>query len=272
MPAVGVGRHHPQGLPLPQTADEDRDVPGRRRVEHGQPALDARKGIGQIVETRTGGSELVAVFVVVTAIPSRTDPQHEPALGDVVDGPRHVGQQVRVAVGVAGDQRPDLGPGGLLGHRRQHRPALEVSAVAIAVERIEVVPGVDQVVAHLVGGHYGPSKVLVGTVLRMELGGDPDVTHRTMVNLPTMGRSSDTAVLVFTIGSFSALTGVSAKRLRHYDGSGLFQPVWVDPATRYRYYSATQIPDLRRIVSLVNLGIPLQTNQRPANRWPLPDR
>jgi DNA-binding transcriptional MerR regulator len=63
---------------------------------------------------------------------------------------------------------------------------------------------------------------------------------------------------VFTIGSFSALTGVSAKRLRHYDGSGLFQPVWVDPATRYRYYSATQIPDLRRIVSLVDLGIPLQ--------------
>jgi DNA-binding transcriptional MerR regulator len=63
---------------------------------------------------------------------------------------------------------------------------------------------------------------------------------------------------VFTIGSFSALTGVSAKRLRHYDGSGLFQPVWVDPATRYRYYSATQIPDLRRVVSLVNLGIPLQ--------------
>jgi DNA-binding transcriptional MerR regulator len=78
-----------------------------------------------------------------------------------------------------------------------------------------------------------------------------------MVNLPTMGRSSDT-VVVFTIGAFSALTGVSAKRLRHYDGAGLFQPVWVDPATRYRYYSATQIPDLRRIVSLVNLGIPLQ--------------
>jgi DNA-binding transcriptional MerR regulator len=78
-----------------------------------------------------------------------------------------------------------------------------------------------------------------------------------MVNLPTMGRSSDTEFM-FTIGDFSALTGVSAKRLRHYDGAGLFQPVWVDPATRYRYYSATQIPDLRRIVSLVNLGIPLQ--------------
>jgi DNA-binding transcriptional MerR regulator len=63
---------------------------------------------------------------------------------------------------------------------------------------------------------------------------------------------------MFTIGAFSALTGVSAKRLRHYDQTGLFQPVWVDPATRYRHYSATQVPDLRRIVSLVDLGIPLR--------------
>ena len=63
---------------------------------------------------------------------------------------------------------------------------------------------------------------------------------------------------MFTIGAFAALTGISAKRLRHYDQTGLFQPVWVDPATRYRHYSATQIPDLRRIVSLVELGIPLR--------------
>lgn len=63
---------------------------------------------------------------------------------------------------------------------------------------------------------------------------------------------------MFTIGGFSGLTGVSAKRLRHYDDVGLFQPVWVDPNTRYRYYSATQIPDLRRIVMLIDLGIPLR--------------
>jgi DNA-binding transcriptional MerR regulator/effector-binding domain-containing protein len=62
---------------------------------------------------------------------------------------------------------------------------------------------------------------------------------------------------VFTIGAFAALTGVSAKRLRHYDQTGLFRPVWVDPATRYRHYSATQIPDLRRIKDLRNDGISL---------------
>jgi DNA-binding transcriptional MerR regulator len=63
---------------------------------------------------------------------------------------------------------------------------------------------------------------------------------------------------MFTIGAFSGLTGVSSKRLRHYDAVGLFQPAWVDPATSYRYYSATQIPELRRIVTLVDLGIPLR--------------
>lgn len=62
---------------------------------------------------------------------------------------------------------------------------------------------------------------------------------------------------MFTIGRFARLTGVSAKRLRHYDGIGLFHPVWVDPRTGYRFYSASQIPDLRRIAALIDMGIPL---------------
>jgi DNA-binding transcriptional MerR regulator len=64
---------------------------------------------------------------------------------------------------------------------------------------------------------------------------------------------------VFTIGEFSGLTGVSAKKLRHYDGIGLFRPAWVDPRSSYRYYLATQIPQLQRIVALRDLGIPLGT-------------
>lgn len=62
---------------------------------------------------------------------------------------------------------------------------------------------------------------------------------------------------MFTIGEFSGLTGVSAKRLRHYDSLGLFQPAWVDPDSRYRHYSAGQLPELRRIVALIDLGVPL---------------
>ena len=63
--------------------------------------------------------------------------------------------------------------------------------------------------------------------------------------------------MMFTIGSFAELTGVSAKRLRHYDTLELFRPAWTDPDSHYRYYLAAQIPELQRIVALRDLGIPL---------------
>jgi DNA-binding transcriptional MerR regulator len=62
---------------------------------------------------------------------------------------------------------------------------------------------------------------------------------------------------MFTIGPFARLAGVSPKVLRSYDGLGLFRPVWVDPATDYRYYSPAQLPELRRIASLRDMGIGL---------------
>jgi DNA-binding transcriptional MerR regulator len=62
---------------------------------------------------------------------------------------------------------------------------------------------------------------------------------------------------VFTIGPFSALAGVSAKVLRSYDSVGLFRPVWTDPTTGYRYYSPAQLPDIRRILALRDMGIGL---------------
>ena len=64
---------------------------------------------------------------------------------------------------------------------------------------------------------------------------------------------------MFTIGAFAELTGVSAKKLRHYDGIDLFRPAWVDPGSQYRYYLASQIPELQRIVALRDLGLPLST-------------
>lgn len=64
---------------------------------------------------------------------------------------------------------------------------------------------------------------------------------------------------MFTIGGFARLTGVSAKKLRHYDSIGLFEPAFVDPASRYRFYVAAQIPRLRQIAALRDLGLPLAT-------------
>jgi DNA-binding transcriptional MerR regulator len=62
---------------------------------------------------------------------------------------------------------------------------------------------------------------------------------------------------MFTIGPFGRLAGVSPKILRSYDALGLFRPVWLDAATGYRYYSPAQLPELRRILALRDLGIGL---------------
>jgi DNA-binding transcriptional MerR regulator len=60
---------------------------------------------------------------------------------------------------------------------------------------------------------------------------------------------------VFTVGGFARLSGVSAKMLRAYDATGLFTPAWVDPSSGYRYYSPAQLPSLRRIQALRDVGI-----------------
>jgi DNA-binding transcriptional MerR regulator len=62
---------------------------------------------------------------------------------------------------------------------------------------------------------------------------------------------------MFMIGAFARLAGVSAKLLRAYDELGLFVPAWVDPNTGYRYYSPAQLPEIRRIVALRDMGMPL---------------
>jgi DNA-binding transcriptional MerR regulator/effector-binding domain-containing protein len=62
---------------------------------------------------------------------------------------------------------------------------------------------------------------------------------------------------MFPIGAFARLAGISAKQLRAYDEIGLFRPVWVDPSSAYRYYSPAQLPELRRILALRQLGMPL---------------
>ena len=60
------------------------------------------------------------------------------------------------------------------------------------------------------------------------------------------------------IADFARLNGVSAKMLRSWDELGLFRPAWVDPSTGYRGYSPAQVPELRRIVALRDLGVPLR--------------
>jgi DNA-binding transcriptional MerR regulator len=62
---------------------------------------------------------------------------------------------------------------------------------------------------------------------------------------------------MFRIAEFAGIAGVSARTLRKWDGLGLFRPAWVDAGTGYRAYSPAQLPELRRIVALRDLGVPL---------------
>ena len=59
------------------------------------------------------------------------------------------------------------------------------------------------------------------------------------------------------IGDFSKLSRVSIRMLRHYDEIGLLKPVWIDPESGYRYYSAEQLPIVGRINALKDMGFGL---------------
>ena len=63
---------------------------------------------------------------------------------------------------------------------------------------------------------------------------------------------------MFKIGDFSKLSQVSIKALRLYDHMGLLKPIHVDSFTNYRYYSASQLPRLNRILAFKDLGFSLE--------------
>jgi DNA-binding transcriptional MerR regulator len=65
-------------------------------------------------------------------------------------------------------------------------------------------------------------------------------------------------VVMFTIGDFARLAGVTVRMLRHYDTLDLLVPAHLDPVTGYRWYAAAQLPRLNRLVALKGLGFTLE--------------
>ena len=63
---------------------------------------------------------------------------------------------------------------------------------------------------------------------------------------------------MFKIGDFSRIARVSARLLRYYDEIGLLKPGSIERDTGYRYYSASQLPRLNRILVLKELGLSLE--------------
>lgn len=63
---------------------------------------------------------------------------------------------------------------------------------------------------------------------------------------------------MFKIGDFSRIARVSCRLLRYYDELGLLKPAQLERDSGYRYYSASQLPRLNRILVLKELGLSLE--------------
>ncbi len=63
---------------------------------------------------------------------------------------------------------------------------------------------------------------------------------------------------MFRIGDFSRIARVSCRLLRYYDEIGLLKPGSTERDSGYRYYSASQLPRLNRILVLKELGLSLE--------------
>jgi hypothetical protein len=114
--------------------------------------------------------------------------RREAAVGDVVEGAGHVGEQVGVAVAVGGDEAADLDPLGDLGHGAKGGPVVEMRTVEIAGEREEVIPVEEGVGAGGVDGLPGLPHLGIGGMLRLDL--DPDADGAQGMLLLGSGRSA----------------------------------------------------------------------------------
>lgn len=70
--------------------------------------------------------------------------------------------------------------------------------------------------------------------------------------------------MMYRIGEFSKITGLSIRTLRYYDDIDLFKPSEVDLFTNYRYYNEEQIKDLKLINILKDVGFTLEEIK---NNW-----
>ena len=95
---------------------------GRAAGEH--PSNDLQSLL-QFGEAFGEGAELEAEAVVLELEPAGADAELRPAARDVVERRHFLGQQGRVAVGVARDQSGEPDSLGVLGQRRQQGVALE---------------------------------------------------------------------------------------------------------------------------------------------------
>ena len=63
--------------------------------------------------------------------------------------------------------------------------------------------------------------------------------------------------LTLTVKELSDIVGLPPRRIRYYDEIGLFKPTGVDPENGYHYYALEKIEELRLIMYLRHLNVPI---------------
>ena len=63
---------------------------------------------------------------------------------------------------------------------------------------------------------------------------------------------------MYSIGVFSKLTRITIAALRFYDKEGLLIPAYIHPKSGYRYYLSSQLVTAQKILSLRQIGIPIE--------------
>lgn len=63
---------------------------------------------------------------------------------------------------------------------------------------------------------------------------------------------------MYSIGQFSIMCNINKKTLRYYDEINLFKPAYINEINQYRYYEEFQIPIIKEILKLKEIGIPLE--------------
>lgn len=62
---------------------------------------------------------------------------------------------------------------------------------------------------------------------------------------------------MYSIGEFSKLSGLSINTLRHYESVGILIPETINESTGYRYYSASQLVTVNKILAMKDVGFSL---------------
>ena len=63
---------------------------------------------------------------------------------------------------------------------------------------------------------------------------------------------------MYSIGTYSKLTKTTIAALRFYDKEGLLKPAYTDSKSGYRYYLSSQLVTVQKILSLRQIGIPIE--------------